>query len=114
MSLPPAAADQIIRQLKLHPHPEGGHYREAFRDVATLPTGRAFSTAIYYLLRRGEISRWHRVDAVEVWHWYAGSPLDLSIAATGGRRGQYRLGGDVLAGEAPQVAVATGSWQQAR
>jgi len=75
------SADEIIRLLALAPHPEGGHYRETFRDEARDATGRAASTAIYFLLAAGEISRWHRVDAAEVWHWYAGAPLVLTICA---------------------------------
>ena len=67
----PAAAD-IIRKLELKPHPEGGHYRETFRDTR-LHDGRAASTAILFLLARGERSHWHRVDAVEIWHYYAGA-----------------------------------------
>ena len=69
------AAD-VIRLLGLKPHPEGGHFRETFRDSG-MENGRSRSTAIYYLLKAGEVSRWHRVDAVEIWHWYAGSPLEL-------------------------------------
>ena len=72
-------ADDIIRLLDLKPHPEGGFFRETFRDSKAI-AGRACSTAIYYLLRAGEESRWHRVDAAEVWHWYAGTPLELRIA----------------------------------
>jgi hypothetical protein len=67
--------------LRLKPHPEGGHYRETFRDSAK--RGRAHSTAIYFLLKRGEESRWHRIDAAEIWHFYAGAPLALSIAENG-------------------------------
>ena len=76
----PTAAD-IIRALDLKPHPEGGHYRETFRDPRMID-GRAASTAIYFLLARGERSHWHRIDAVEIWHYYAGAPLKL----IGGRR----------------------------
>jgi predicted cupin superfamily sugar epimerase len=64
----------------LKPHPEGGHFRETFRDTRGDAEGRAVSTAIYFLLARGERSHWHRIDAVEVWHYYAGSPLTLEIA----------------------------------
>ena len=74
-----AAAD-VIRLLELMPHPEGGHFRETFRDQRS-DGGRAASTAIYFLLAAGEVSHWHRVDAVEVWHWHAGAPLELAIAA---------------------------------
>ena len=76
-------AAEIIRLLDLKPHPEGGHYRETFRDTRTDAAGRAASTAIYFLLARGERSHWHRVDAVEVWHWHAGAPLKLTIADKG-------------------------------
>lgn len=72
----------VIALLDLKPHPEGGHFRETFRDARTID-GRAVSTAIYYLLARGERSHWHRVDAVEVWHFYAGAPLLLQIADNG-------------------------------
>jgi uncharacterized protein len=105
-------ADDIIRLLELAPHPEGGHFRETFRDSAAPGAGRAVSTAIYFLLRRGERSRWHRVDAAEVWHWYAGSPLLLSVS-DGGRRSTHRLGSNLGAGERPQAVVPAQAWQQA-
>lgn len=108
------AAD-IIRFLELEPHPEGGHYREMFRDARAVDGGRAASTAIYFLLARGERSHWHRVDAVEVWHWYAGAPLALRIAdeEAGGGVVLARLGANLSAGERPQMAVAAGAWQSA-
>jgi predicted cupin superfamily sugar epimerase len=106
------AAD-IIRLLDLQPHPEGGHYRETFRDPAGDLSGRAHATAIYFLLRAGEISRWHRVDAAEVWHWHAGAPLLLTVADASGRR-EARLGVDLAAGERPQAVVPAQAWQQAR
>ncbi len=105
-------ADDIIRLLGLLPHPEGGHYRETFRDETRDGSGRAASTAIYFLLRAGEVSLWHRVDAAEVWHWYAGAPLALAIADAAGRR-EVRLGQNLAAGERPQAVVPAGSWQQA-
>ncbi len=106
------AAD-IIRLLDLKPHPEGGHYCQTFRDAA--PSGsRPASTAIYFLLARGERSHWHRVDAVEVWHHYAGAPLILSVAATdAGPVTRLRLGSDLGSGERPQAVVPTGHWQAA-
>ena len=79
MAEPPSAAD-IIARLELKPHPEGGHYRETFRDASLDAEGRARSTAIYFLLARGERSHWHRIDAVEIWHYYAGGALTLQIA----------------------------------
>jgi hypothetical protein len=105
------AAD-VIRLLDLAPHPEGGHFRETFRDAATFPNGRAASTAIYFLLAKGERSRWHRVDAAEVWHWHAGAPLTLSIA-TETDATTVRLGADLAAGERPQAIVPARAWQQA-
>jgi hypothetical protein len=65
----PLDARAVIRLLDLKPHPEGGHFRETFRDARAGEGGRAASTAIYFLLARGERSHWHRIDAVEVWHW---------------------------------------------
>jgi predicted cupin superfamily sugar epimerase len=97
------SADEIIRLLGLAPHPEGGHFRETFRDAES-DGARAASTAIYFLLREGEVSRWHRVDAAEVWHWYAGAPLSLSIADDAGRR-DIAAGIDLAAGERPQAVV---------
>lgn len=104
-------AAAIIAQLGLEPHPEGGHYRETFRDTRTDATGRAASTAIYFLLARGERSHWHRVDAVETWHYYVGSPLLLRIHDGTMRR--IRLGPDLVAGEMPQAIVPAHAWQAA-
>ena len=108
--MPPAA--DIIAQLGLKPHPEGGHYRETFRDSRCDANGRPFSTAIYFLLARGERSHWHRIDAVEVWHYHAGSTLALEIADHSGKR-SVRLGRDLAAGEAPQAIVPAHAWQAA-
>jgi uncharacterized protein len=106
------AAD-IIRLLDLKPHPEGGHFRETFRDARTVDR-RAASTAIYFLLARGERSHWHRVDAVEIWHHYAGSPLALEIALQDGAPVErVTLGGDLAAGERPQAVVPARAWQAA-
>jgi uncharacterized protein len=107
----PAAAD-IIAQLELKPHPEGGHYRETFRDTQLDANGRSLSTAIYFLLARGERSHWHRIDAVEAWHYYAGSALVLEIADSDCRR-SIRLGPDLAAGELPQAIVPAQAWQAA-
>ena len=104
-----AAAD-VIRLLDLKPHPEGGYFRETFRDARTIDDNRAASTSIYFLLARGERSHWHRVDAAEVWHFYAGAPLLLRIrdAAT-----TIRLGIDLANEERPQAIVPAGVWQSA-
>ena len=106
------AAD-IITRLELRPHPEGGHYRETFRDSRTDANGRALSTAIYFLLARGESSHWHRIDAVEVWHFYAGDPLTLRIAHDGGLQHTVRLGPDAAADQRPQAIVPAQAWQAA-
>jgi predicted cupin superfamily sugar epimerase len=106
------AAD-IITRLELRPHPEGGHYRETFRDCRTDANGRACSTAIYFLLARGERSHWHRIDAIEVWHYYAGSALILQIANEGCAGHAVRLGPDLTAGERPQAIVPAHAWQAA-
>ena len=101
-------ATEIIERLDLTPHPEGGAFRETWRDTPT-DGSRGSGTAIYYLLREGERSRRHRVDAAEVWHHYAGAPLELTIEST-----PCVLGPDVLAGQRPQHVVPPGAWQAAR
>jgi len=108
---PPSAAD-IIARLELKPHPEGGHYRETFRDARLDANGRSLSTAIHFLLARGERAHWHRIDAVEIWHYYAGHALSLHIADDRGRR-SVRLGADLAAGEVPQAVVPVKAWQAA-
>lgn len=106
-------AEEVIARLALEPHPEGGAFRETFRDPGG-HGGRGHSTAIYYLLRAGEVSRWHRVDAAEVWHHYAGAPLALSISPDGAEQESVTLGGDLAAGQQPQAVVPAGAWQSAR
>jgi predicted cupin superfamily sugar epimerase len=106
-------AEEVVARLRLKPHPEGGFYRETFRDA---PAGgrRGASTAIYFLLREEDVSAWHRVtDAAEVWHHYAGAPLELTLSRGRGRT-VYRLGPDLAAGEEPQVVVPAKVWQTAR
>ncbi len=111
---PSTSAAGIIARLGLEPHPEGGWYRETFRDDAP-DGGRAASTAIFYLLEQGQVSAWHRVnDAVEVWHHYAGGPLKISLAAPDGPARDVVLGVDLDAGQSPQVVVPKGWWQAAR
>jgi predicted cupin superfamily sugar epimerase len=108
-------ATDIIRLLDLKPHPEGGHFRETFRDSKTVEGDRAASTAIYFLLARGERSHWHRVDAAEVWHYYAGGPLALDIAASDTAAVErVVLGPDLAAGERPQAIVPAHAWQAAQ
>jgi predicted cupin superfamily sugar epimerase len=110
---PKLSASDVIRLLDLKPHPEGGHFREVFRDARQVESGRAASTAIYFLLARGERSHWHRVDAVEIWHWHAGAALELEIAHDKGRQ-RVKLGCDLASGERPQGIVPAHAWQAAQ
>jgi len=105
-------ADEVIAHLKLKPRPEGGWYRETFRDERG-HAGHAHSTAILYLLKAGEVGCWHRVDTAEIWHSYGGAPLLLEVKESDTRR-EYRLGSNVFAGERPQAFVPAGAWQAAR
>lgn len=105
-------ADEIITALGMTPHPEGGWYVQTFVDEAGAD-GRALSTAIYFLLKAGEVSHWHRVDAVETWHWHAGAPIALSIADEASGQ-THVLGPDLVAGQRPQVVVPRHGWQSAR
>ena len=105
-------ADDIIAALGLEPHPEGGFFRETFRDARE--GARDHSTAIYYLLKEGQRSHWHREDAAEVWHYYMGGPLALSIAEEGRPPADHILGPSLALGERPQVVVPKGAWQSAR
>ena len=104
--------DQIIAQLNLAPHPEGGWYRQTWvADGA----GRAAGTCIYFLLKAGEISHWHHIDAAEVWHYYSGAPLCLNIAPTAkGPKQTHTLGPDLSAGQHPQIIVPPNQWQSAQ
>ena len=108
-------AESLIRTLKLQPHPEGGWFAETYRHAPADGT-RGASTAIYYLLQAGESSHWHRVrDADEVWHWYAGGPLALRLAAAeGGAVEEITLGADIPGGQRPQAVVPANWWQAAR
>lgn len=109
----PPDPDALIAALDLQPHPEGGWYRETWKgpEVAGRPTG----TAILFLLKAGERSHWHRVDADEIWLWHAGAPLTLSLSATdAGPARHLTLGPDVLHGQSPQIVVHTHHWQAAQ
>jgi predicted cupin superfamily sugar epimerase len=105
-------ARQLIDALGLAPHPEGGWYRETWRAEAA-PGARAAGSAIYYLLDAGEFSHWHRVDAAEIWHFYAGAPLSLTLSPNGHDAEAHRLGPEALAGQRPQIVVPAGWWQTA-
>jgi predicted cupin superfamily sugar epimerase len=106
------SAAEVIQLLDLKPHPEGGHFRQTFRDPRTVDGGRAASTAIYFLLARGERSHWHKVDATEVWLYHAGAPLVLEVAGDAEVE-RVMLGPDLLAGERPQAIVPVHVWQAA-
>ncbi|MGB0629541.1 MAG: cupin domain-containing protein [Alphaproteobacteria bacterium] len=108
--MPPA---DIIRLLDLQPHPEGGHYRETFRDPVTDGTGRARSTVIYFLLAAGERSHWHRVDAAETWFWHAGAPLALSVSTDGETVESVRLGPGLTDGPVLHHVIPPHAWQAA-
>jgi predicted cupin superfamily sugar epimerase len=106
-------AAQIIRLLDLRPHPEGGWYGETFRAEA-VDDARPCSTAIYYLLEADQVSAWHRVDADEAWHFYAGAPLVLTLSPPDGVGAKsLHLGSDLMAGQRPQAVVPKGWWQAA-
>jgi predicted cupin superfamily sugar epimerase len=105
---PSVPAATVIRALALAPHPEGGHYRETWRDTAP-DGGRGVGTAILFLLAAGEASHWHRVDAAELWLWHAGAPLQLSMAD-----GEHTIGPDLSGGQALQHLVPKHAWQAAR
>lgn len=104
--------DQIIEMLALQPHPEGGWYRQTW---AADGDGRPAGTCIYFLLKDGESSHWHRVDAGEIWHYYAGAPIVLGLAQTDrGPAHDYVLGPDLSSGQRPQIVVPKDWWQAAR
>ena len=110
-------AEQVVEMLRLAPHPEGGFYRETWRDGQQVQTadGRArdAGTAIYYLLPEGQFSSWHRIQSAEIWHWYAGGPLTLHLLHPDGPR-VVTLGSALHRGERPQAVVPAGVIQAAR
>jgi hypothetical protein len=106
-------ADALIAALDLRPHPEGGYYRETWRAEAG-PGQRPTGTAILFLLKAGEVSHWHRVDATEIWLYHAGAPLILRMAThEAGPAEAHVLGPDVLSGQSPQLIVPPDAWQSA-
>jgi len=106
-------ASGVIALLELSPHPEGGWFRETWRS-SDASGGRADGTAIYYLLAEGEQSHWHRVDATEIWHFYAGDPLRLDVSPDGIDTQQLMLGTVLGQMQQPQHVVPAGTWQSAR
>lgn len=110
--MPDPTSEELIQKLSLEPHPEGGWYRQTWQAD---DGPRASGTAIYFLLKEGESSHWHRVDAVEIWHYYAGAPLILRMAETeAGPAVSHTLGSDLSAGMAPQIIVPKDHWQAAQ
>ncbi len=105
--------ESLIAALDLAPHPEGGWYRRTWEAPAA-PGARPAGSAIYYLLLEGEVSAPHRIDAAELWHFYAGDPIELRREWPDGRHDETILGPDVVAGQRPQVDVDAGVWQSAR
>ncbi len=110
------SADDLIARLGLEPHPEGGHFVETYRQGSRESTaGRGAMTAIYYLLRAGETSAWHRLsDADEIWHHYDGAALELRLSVDGRKLDEQLLGPEIVAGQRPQILVPKGCWQAAR
>jgi predicted cupin superfamily sugar epimerase len=108
-----ADASHVVNLLELSRHPEGGWFRETWRAPAAAGE-RAAGTAIYYLLPHGERSRWHRIDAAEAWHYYAGAPMHLDVSVDGITVEQVVLVTSLATGERPQHVVAAGAWQSAR
>ncbi len=105
--------DEVIAALGLQPHPEGGMYAETWR-APDGPAGRGYGTAIYFLLRAGEVSRWHRVDAAEMYHYYAGDPLEVRLSDGHTPATTHVVGPDVTAGARPQLVIPQAAWQSAR
>lgn len=107
------SAGALILLLELERHPEGGWYRQIFQDKA-IGDKRAKSTAIYYLLEGGDRSHWHRIDGAEIWHYYAGAPLELRLSPNGKGKTTHTLGTDFATGQRPQIVVPIGHWQSAK
>lgn len=108
------SADQVIERLGLEPHPEGGYFKEVHRHQ-NADGSRGAVTSIYFLLKAGQRSHWHRVtDAEEIWCWHAGAPLELLIQAEGQTRETHVLGMDLENGQRPQAVVPVDAWQAAK
>ncbi|MDF3932783.1 cupin domain-containing protein [Pseudomonas citronellolis] len=107
-------ARYLIDTLQLAPHPEGGFYRRVFESALAGPGGRAQSSAIFFLLPGGAVSRWHRVDADELWHWHEGAALELLVARDPAQPVSREILGPVGEGTLPQRAVPAHAWQAAR
>jgi uncharacterized protein len=112
-------AAELAKELGLAPHPEGGLYGEVFRseshvDPADGRGSRSAITGIYFLLPAGAISRWHRVQSDELWHFYEGAPLELWVATPSGEQVERHLLGTCSGAQRPMLTVRAGWWQAAR
>ena len=112
-------AQQYIQSLNLQPHPEGGYFAETYRSAETIPRhalpgrfggARAFGTAIYFLLESHHVSALHRIQADEIWHFYAGGPLEVFVISLTGNLTVIRLGNNPEQGEVFQAVVSAGCW----
>lgn len=114
-SAPMTTAQEVIETLGLQKHPEGGWYTQTWRDGPTSTTdgARGAGSAIYYLLEEGQRSHWHRIDAVEIWHYHSGMPIELSISQDGKNSQIHLLGPDLSRDMRPQVVVPQHAWQGA-
>ena len=106
------SAKSIIQTLDLAPHPEGGWYKETWRAEASAGQ-RAAGTAIYYLLEADQFSHWHRIDSTEIWHWYAGAPLSMTVSPNGHDAQSIHLGPEIAIGQRPQYIIPPEWWQTA-
>lgn len=107
------SAQDIIRELGLEPHPEGGYFRRTHRKPAD-GADRGYCSAIYYLLDQEDFALWHRIDADEIWCWHAGSPMTLEIGTKRKADNIHKLGPDIMAGQRPQLVVPADHWQRVR
>lgn len=109
------SADEIISILQLQPHPEGGAFRETYRSLipAQIRDVRSVCTAIYFLIRQSQVTSWHRVKSDEIYHFYYGAPIELSLVSPDGELTKHFLGTDVKNGERPQIMVPANHWQSA-
>ena len=108
-----SSAEEIISILQLEAHPEGGFYRQTFKDTDLNEDGRSLSSVIYYLLKFDQVSDWHKVDATEIWFWHSGAPMVISISSNGRDTEALHLGPNVQVNQKPHVIVKKNYWQSA-
>ncbi|UII30640.1 cupin domain-containing protein [Fulvivirga ulvae] len=107
--------NNYIHTLGLQPHVEGGYYKETYRselenDYMGFRGKRSVSTGIYFLLKAGEFSAFHRIKSDEMWHFYDGDPLSVYIITAAGELQVVKLGLDLGKGQQPQAVVPAGCW----